>query len=159
MASLASRVQSTIGGSDDEDDDWYEDEDHSDAPPFLDEAEMLADMHDVLNSRIADSSRTTYEGYLVRLICFLFDYRHQFQGIIMRNLLERLISAHREDKTGRTKRNKPSKRRNNTNAAIKTAIANIRRGKRYATILDRRNNYKNVGWGLARPCTALANYY
>ena len=93
----------------------------------FDEQELDAHIHDTMQGRISANARKIYQGYLVRIIKFLFDHRDVLpDDLIKQNLMAKLIIANDQDNSRRNSRNEPYKRRHKVDACIKTALTNIR---------------------------------
>jgi hypothetical protein len=87
---------------------------------------MDEDTRNVMRASKADKTRGNYEDAISRLFRFLFDKSSDHPGIINPDLMGRMTVANDEDRTRRTKKNKPSKMRTSINDCVKDAIRGVR---------------------------------
>ena len=67
-----------------------------------------AETADILQGRIADRSRSNYEGGSIKFMLWLHDPASSHPNILSPQLLDRMKSAHLKDQQRRMTRGKPS---------------------------------------------------
>ncbi len=87
--------------------------------------QMDAEIREVLQARVADASRKTYDDYNTRLIRFLFDHCNEFPNVINPSIMGELSIAHDNERNTRTSRGAPSKKRLHINSTIRKALSTI----------------------------------
>ena len=83
-----------------------------------------AETADILQGRIADRSRSNYEGGSIKFMLWLHD-SGSHANLLSPQLLDRMKSAHLEDQQRRTKKGKPSTSRSSIRAVARASIRGI----------------------------------
>ena len=84
-----------------------------------------AETADILKSRIADGSRSSYESACIKFLLWLHDTASTHENILTPQLLDGMKSAHIEDQQRRTKRGKPSTSRASIREVARASIRGI----------------------------------